>query len=275
MWLSRLIIVASSAWLWLARVCFCARVSSHEFAFLLKEKLTLVTEPHQKNHNGNSRYTRSQQHIARIYHMQSVSQRMTMWLSAALLLLGTSLPHVVGEGNSYGADRSWPIHHAWTNTSKPLTNERKAAHEHFMDGCRKQNVENAARDCDGNERYRLQLSLDQPQSMVNFTSTGFKKVRAPESLRKLLAEHWERNKDVHFDEAWESTDVYANHWEDEPYLVTLDDENENLRTQIWDYAKDVIERWTGMELRRISLYGIRVYTNGKLLYRLHNYRRSA
>jgi hypothetical protein len=191
--------------------------------------------------------------------MQSVSKRMAMWLSATILLLSTSLPLVMGEKNSYGADISWPIHHPWTNTSKPLNNERKIAYEHFMDGCRKKNGA-AASQCDANEDHRLALSLSQPQSMVNFTSTGFKKVRAHEALRKLLSENWEHNKDSKMDEGWESTDIYTNHWDDPAYLVTLEN---SLKQEIWNYTKDIIEQWTGMELRPISLYGIRVYREGK------------
>jgi hypothetical protein len=189
-----------------------------------------------------------------------------MWLSAALLLLVTSLPHVLGEESSYGADKSWPIHHVWTDTSEPLTEECKTAYERFMDGCGKQNVEDAVAQCELNEEYRLTLSLTQPSSMVNFTDTGYSKVRASEYIRNLLSEHFEQNKDDHHDEAWTTTDVYVNHWDDEPYLVSLEDRS--LKKEIWAYTKNLLEHWTGMELRPISLYGIRVYPNGELLFQL-------
>jgi prolyl 4-hydroxylase len=199
--------------------------------------------------------------------MHSVPKRIWMWLSAVVLLLSTSLPLIVGDENSYGADVSWPIQHPWTNKSKPLNTERKIAYERFMDGCRKKNEANAGH-CDANENLRLDLSLSQPQSMVNFTSTGFKKIRAPEALRKLLSENWERNKDDKMDEAWTSTDIYTNHWDDPAYLVPL---KNMLKQEIWNYAKEVIEQWTGMELRPISLYGIRVYTEGKVTTTLLDY----
>ena len=38
-----------------------------------------------------------------------------------------------------------------------------------------------------------------------------------------------------------------------------------LKQKIWDAAKDTIQRWTGMELKPISQYGIRVYTEGAIL----------
>jgi prolyl 4-hydroxylase len=189
-----------------------------------------------------------------------------MWLSAALLLLIMSLSHVLGGENSYGADKSWPIHHPWTNTSEPLNEDCKTAYERFMIGCGSQNVNDAAMMCKQNEKYRLKLSLTQPSSMVNFTDTGYSKVRASESLRKLLTEHFERNKDDHRDEEWTPFNVYINHWkEDRPYLVSLDND-ETLKEQIQDYTKNVLEHWTGMELRPVSLYGIRVYTNGEFFY---------
>ena len=191
--------------------------------------------------------------------MEPFLKRVGMWISAAVLLLSTNLPLIVGEENSYGADVSWPIHHPWTNKSTPLNNDRRMAYERYMDGCRKKNEANAVH-CDANENLRLDLSLNQPQSMVNFTSTGFKKIRAPEALRKLLFENWERNKDNKMDEGWTSTEIYTNHWDDPAYLIPLEN---TLKQEIWNYSKEVIEQWTGMELRPISLYGIRVYTEGK------------
>lgn len=38
-----------------------------------------------------------------------------------------------------------------------------------------------------------------------------------------------------------------------------------LKQQVWDAARDTLERWTGMELEPVSQYGIRVYTEGAIL----------
>jgi prolyl 4-hydroxylase len=38
-----------------------------------------------------------------------------------------------------------------------------------------------------------------------------------------------------------------------------------LKQKIWDAAKTTIEEWTGMELKPVSMYGIRVYTEGAIL----------
>lgn len=94
------------------------------------------------------------------------------------------------------------------------------------------------------------------------------KIQAPEAVRKLLKEHWERNKDKRNEEQWGAGNVYTNNWVAPTYMVNVGDQNlrgggEGLKQQIWDAAKDTIEQWTGMELQPTSMYGIRVYTEGK------------
>jgi prolyl 4-hydroxylase len=65
-----------------------------------------------------------------------------------------------------------------------------------MDGCHEyyKSKKQASR-CDGTEEDRLEMSLRQPQSMVNYTNTGYKKIRAPEKLYDLLLRHWTTNQD--------------------------------------------------------------------------------
>lgn len=38
-----------------------------------------------------------------------------------------------------------------------------------------------------------------------------------------------------------------------------------LKSKIWDAVKPVIEQWTGMEQKPVSMYGIRIYTEGAVL----------
>ena len=114
------------------------------------------------------------------------------------------------------------------------------------------------------------MSLRQPQSMLNYTDTGFKKIRAPERLRKLLTDYWETNKDKKKQEVWSAGNTYTNHWHSPTYMVSVEDSTlrgggRNLKNNIWDAAKSTIEEWTGMELVPTSLYGIRVYTEGAIL----------
>ena len=69
--------------------------------------------------------------------------------------------------------------------------DRKTFYENFMNGCREAYPGTS---CDDYERDRIAMSLRQPQSMVNYTSTGFKKIKAPKELWNLLSNHWQLNK---------------------------------------------------------------------------------
>jgi prolyl 4-hydroxylase len=135
-----------------------------------------------------------------------------------------------------------------------------------MQGCRDKYGAKGHR-CDQTEQDRIDMSLRQPQSMVNYTETGFKKIKAPKELRDLLTAHWERNKDNGVSENWGVGNIYVNHWESPTHMVSVEDKRlrggPQLKQKIWDAAKDTIQRWTGMELEPVSMYGIRVYTEGK------------
>ena len=106
---------------------------------------------------------------------------------------------------------------------------------------------------------------------VNYTDTGFKKIRAPEAVMKLIREHWEKNKEKKSQENWPMGNTYVNHWASPTYMVSVEDQNlrgtggMRLKNQIWDAAKETIQEWTGMELKPTSMYGIRVYTEGAVL----------
>jgi prolyl 4-hydroxylase len=124
--------------------------------------------------------------------------------------------------------------------------------------------------CDDYEGDRIVMSLRQPQSMLNYTNTGFKHTKAPENLWKILKNHWELNKDDMKEEVWPKGSVYTNHWVAPTHMVSVEDTSLRgggtfLKNEIWDAAKPVIEEWTGMEVQPISLYGIRVYTEGAIL----------
>lgn len=60
-----------------------------------------------------------------------------------------------------------------------------------MDGCRERY---GSESCDEYEDERIVMSVRQPQSIVNYTSTGFTKIKAPESLFSLLKTHYELNR---------------------------------------------------------------------------------
>jgi prolyl 4-hydroxylase len=145
--------------------------------------------------------------------------------------------------------------------------DRKKVYEDFMNGCYKAY---GHLPCDEYEDERIVMSGRQPQSMVNFTSTGFKHIKAPANLWNLLKTHWDLNKDAVEQEVWSKGNVYTNHWESPTYMISVEDTNLpgaglELKNAIWDAAQPVIEEWTGMELQATSMYGIRVYTDGSIL----------
>ena len=124
--------------------------------------------------------------------------------------------------------------------------------------------------CDEYEDDRIIMSGRQPMSMVNFTSTGFKHIKAPANLYSILKTHWDLNKDSMKQEVWSKGNIYTNHWASPTYMISVEDTNligggSDLKNAIWDAAKPVIEEWTGMEQQATSLYGIRVYTEGSIL----------
>lgn len=96
------------------------------------------------------------------------------------------------------------------------------------------------------------------------------KIRAPERVRELLNDYWEKNKRHKKKERWPDGSIYVNHWESPTYMVSVEDSGlrgggSQMKAAVWDAAKSTIEQWTGMELKPISQYGIRMYTEGAIL----------
>jgi prolyl 4-hydroxylase len=99
---------------------------------------------------------------------------------------------VLAQEANYGVDCSFPVHSKDFRCGD-LLGDRKKIYEDFMEGCRKHYGRKAGR-CDQTEDDRIAMSVRQPQSMVNYTSTGFKKLRAPKEVMQLLDDHWQTNK---------------------------------------------------------------------------------
>lgn len=208
------------------------------------------------------------------------------------LLLATALPFAAGEETpvEYGVDVSFPIHNTEVSTNYPwlphnvdpennptpdeykgmpiqVLGNKKKFYDDFMQGCRDK-YKKFASVCDSTERDRVQMSLRQPPSMQNYTDIGFKKIKCPEAVWKLLKDFWEKNNEKKLAENWNKGNTYTNHWASPTYMVSV--ENTSLRggggilkQAIWDAARDTIQEWTGQELTQCSLYGIRVYTEGE------------
>jgi hypothetical protein len=215
---------------------------------------------------------------------------------ASFIIMAMSVilsPLVSGEEDQspeYGVDVSWPIHRTWISTNydwlphnvDPENNptpeeykdmpvqvlgDRQKFYDDFLQGCRDKYGKYGTA-CDSTERDRVEMSLRQPTSMQNYTETGFKKIKCPEEVWKLLKHFWDKNKDKQMPENWNKGNTYTNHWESPTKMVSV--ENTQLRggggvlkQALWEAAKDTLQAWTGEELKPCSLYGIRVYTEGE------------
>lgn len=151
---------------------------------------------------------------------------------------------------------------------QPLGN-RQAFYDEMIQGCVKYYGNKGYR-CLEYEADRVEMTLRQPQSMENYTDMGFKKIRAPENVWKLIKEFWDRNKNDQSNENWPTGNTYTNHWTAPTRIANI--ENVKLRggglqlkQAIWDAAKETIADWTQAKLHTSSLYGIRIYTRGSVL----------
>lgn len=145
-------------------------------------------------------------------------------------------------------------------------------YQRYMDGCYTYWEEKVGQgiECNKTEYDRIVGNLNQPPSVRNYTTLGYKKIRAPDKVFQLLQDFWQQNKDFRQEEAWQVGEVFANHWEAPSYVVPVQNEDlpgggEELQQHIWDAARDTIAEWTGHELVETSLYGIRIYTKGATL----------
>ena len=167
----------------------------------------------------------------------------------------------------YGVDVSYPIHHPLNLKSENPTIKMFAdRYDKMIKGCYDKY---SFRECDANERARLEMSREQPGTQVNYTEVGFKKMRCPEAVWKPLIEFWHANRDKEKAEQWPRGNTYVNNWESPSYMVNFEDKalrgGFDVKTQIWDAAKPIIEEWTGKKVTPTSLYGIRVYKENAVL----------
>ena len=128
-----------------------------------------------------------------------------------LALFGASMAQEIAPGvvvADYGVDCSFPIHSKELKCGDLLGTDRMKVYEEFMQGCRDFYGKKGNR-CDSTEEDRIEMSLRQPQSMVNYTATGYAKIRAPQKVWDLLSNHWENNKDNMKKEQWPAGNIYV------------------------------------------------------------------
>jgi prolyl 4-hydroxylase len=173
------------------------------------------------------------------------------------------------QGADYGVDCSFPIHNEKITCDKSILGDRQAFYDNYIAGCVKKYGKKGHR-CLDTEADRVIMSKRQPQSMVNYTDTGFKKIKAPKAVMDLLKRHWDLNKADAKEEVWPAGNTYVNHWETPTKMVSVEDKTlrgggHELKNAVWDAAKSTIEAWTGMEQTPTSMYGIRIYGEGAVL----------
>jgi prolyl 4-hydroxylase len=130
----------------------------------------------------------------------------------------------------YGVDVSFPIHHKTASVNYPWLQhnvdstaptphqyrdmviqplgDKQAFYNEFVDSCVKHFGKKGKR-CLQTESDRVEMALRQPQSMQNYTAAGFKKIKAPESIFKLIKEFWDKNKDSDKPEQWGVGNTYT------------------------------------------------------------------
>jgi len=158
-------------------------------------------------------------------------------------------------------DASWSITSRNMSTMMP---HQKQTYEEFIRQCVDEDEV-----CDIADKQRLTMNAEQPGGMKNYTETGFKKIRAPAPLYKLLKDFWDKNRDkarIEKDDA----SCFHNSWQ-VPTTILMTEESQfegggwNLSAAVWASARDILEEWTGQKLAGSSVYGIRVYHNQSIL----------
>jgi len=173
----------------------------------------------------------------------------------------------------YGLDYSFPITDWKVKEDGPFVG-KQAMYDKYLLGCRENNppkFEGDASDlCAVYEFDRLAMNKDQPKSMVNFTSAGYAKIKAPKEAVKLLTEFWNEHKNEQQPEDWDSPNTYVNHWEHSSFFLPIPDDSDSdgysMMEKIYDLVYPILSSWVGgLELTETSLYGIRVYKAGAVL----------
>ena len=166
-------------------------------------------------------------------------------------------------------DASWAIQSPFL--SSLLGDDKQVLYDKYIQGCQEAAKERniLGMSCQNDDHSRLVMNRLQPISVRNYTTVGYKKIRAPSELFAKIQDFYNQNKGQ--DEVeWKDLNTYHNMWESPPTIMHLNQDRFNaggpqLQNQIWSAAKGILEEWSGEELSPVSLYGIRLYHNGSIL----------
>lgn len=157
-------------------------------------------------------------------------------------------------------------------TLQPLGNVQ-ARHDAYIKACvdwNNQKSNGLGESCLLGELSRIDLLQRQPKAMINFTETGFTKLRAPEHLVQKLKKFFDDNKENQTRERWSTADIHTNHWEAPSSFLAIENNDFAgggfaLQQQVVNEIRAIIEEWTGQRQIQTSVYGIRIYKNGSML----------
>jgi prolyl 4-hydroxylase len=162
-------------------------------------------------------------------------------------------------------DMSWAINERVVSTG--LGTRQRDLYRAFLTECAKLA---GPRHCSDQENWRLQMNMYQPRSVVNYTATGFSKLRVPAALFKQILTFWEINRDQQVEEWPERVSTYHNSWTAPTSIVRIENDTlpgggDRFASHISNSLRPVLEEWTGMKLASTSAYGVRVYKDGSIL----------
>jgi len=93
---------------------------------------------------------------------------------------------------------------------QPLGNVQER-YRRYMDGCFEyyEKLRGKGIRCNETERDRLTMNLRQTRSMRNYTQEGFRKIRAPDHVYRLIREFWDKNRHKQKVERWSTGNTYT------------------------------------------------------------------
>jgi len=177
----------------------------------------------------------------------------------------------------YGVDMSFPMH-------RLEQQQQNKVYEEYMKGCT-----SSSSACKESEKDRIDMNLNQPPVMQNYTLLGFQKTKVPPVLMEQLTTFWNNNKQKQKQEQWKPGDTHLNHWESSTTMIHLENPKlqgggMHIRNQIVEVARNKLQRWidgssnsdsnsisaedgdaSTYPLSPTSLYGIRVYHQNAIL----------
>jgi hypothetical protein len=141
----------------------------------------------------------------------------------------------------HNQDPTLPVPKRYEGMKIQVLGNRQKAYDEFIQGCIKKFGFKGSR-CLSTEKDRFEMSLRQPQSMQNYTETGYKKIRAPKELFALILDFWAKNMDKAKEEQWGVANTYTNNWASPTQMVSVEDMalrggGSPLKQKIWSAAR--------------------------------------